>query len=528
MVKRFILLFVISFMFVDGFCQQNLNVANVKIDYVNLTIEEALEKAEKTKRMVMINFYNNKIGAWRLTDNYIENDTVANILNSRFINLKINLADSAKSNEVAKQFNVTDWEFVFLDENANVKYRVGGGINVINKDYFLSCAQIAWDKKNTDPANGVQFISETLENILSMGKKANNLIFIDCYTKWCVPCSMMSNQVFPLKQVGDYLNSRFVCAEFDMETPQGNEVGKRYAVQLYPTYLILNPEGEEVGRLIGKMDADDLIQKVDSLLMQHWEKEKKILERMINSVNLEDNSTSTTQETLNMFSRRFHMFFPHFSEREKILYVLDNFQSPWLQKGYLTIPLQVYLYTEGLNSHTEELLSIVKAKTSSPKIKEKVNELHKEYYPFRRGVIAPEIKLPGEDAREVRLSDFKGKYVLIDIWATWCKGCVERFPKFLELTKLQAIRDDLVLMTIAMEKDDGERWQDFLNKNGYSKKVVHLLSARDNKQFEKDYCVGGLPRYLLVDPDGKILKYWGVASVGTENDPRSILEMELK
>ena len=60
----------------------------------------------------------------------------------------------------------------------------------------------------------------TLEGALEKAKTGNKYVFVDCYTSWCGPCKLMTENIFPSKTVGDYMNNRFVCVKFDMEKYQ--------------------------------------------------------------------------------------------------------------------------------------------------------------------------------------------------------------------------------------------------------------------------------------------------------------------
>lgn len=98
---------------------------------------------------------------------------------------------------------------------------------------------------------GTKFTEDTFAKVQKAAEKANKPIFIDVYTTWCGPCKHLSNNIFPAKIVGDYMNATFVNTKFDAEKGEGIELAKKYAVKNYPTLLILNSKGEELGRLIG-------------------------------------------------------------------------------------------------------------------------------------------------------------------------------------------------------------------------------------------------------------------------------------
>lgn len=64
---------------------------------------------------------------------------------------------------------------------------------------------------------GIKFEDITFNEALKKAKEQGKLIFMDCYTTWCGPCKMMSNQVFKQKQVGDFFNQNFVNLKVDMK-----------------------------------------------------------------------------------------------------------------------------------------------------------------------------------------------------------------------------------------------------------------------------------------------------------------------
>lgn len=104
----------------------------------------------------------------------------------------------------------------------------------------------------------------TLEKALEKAKKENKLVFVDTYTSWCMPCKYMANTIFPKKEMGEYLNERFVCVKFNTEEGEGAEIMKRYEISAFPTFLILNMEGEVQHKIVGGSEtAEDFIKRVE-------------------------------------------------------------------------------------------------------------------------------------------------------------------------------------------------------------------------------------------------------------------------
>jgi thiol-disulfide isomerase/thioredoxin len=102
------------------------------------------------------------------------------------------------------------------------------------------------------------------------------------------------------------------------------------------------------------------------------------------------------------------------------------------------------------------------------------------------------------------LEDYKGKYVYIDIWATWCSPCLAQLP---DLKKVEKKFHDknIEFLSISVDKPkDYEKWKKMVVDKDLQ--GVQLLADNNfNSKFIKDYAVIGIPRFILIDPHGKIV-----------------------
>lgn len=91
-------------------------------------------------------------------------------------------------------------------------------------------------------AQGINFKSLILNDAMTkaIDPAKPKLILIDCYSTWCIPCIEMAQMEFPKQVAEDYFNPKFVSIKFDMENGEGKEIGKKYNLTAYPTFLILN------------------------------------------------------------------------------------------------------------------------------------------------------------------------------------------------------------------------------------------------------------------------------------------------
>jgi len=128
---------------------------------------------------------------------------------------------------------------------------------------------------------------------------------------------------------------------------------------------------------------------------------------------------------------------------------------------------------------------------------------------IKAGQIAPEFTLPDKDGNEINLSDYRGQYVVIDFWASWCHFCREENP---ELVSLYADYRDKGFEIVGVSIDtDKTSWLNAVEADG-----IQYIQLIDIKGFESpvvvEYGVVSIPRMILLDPNGKILLVTSKAS----------------
>lgn len=112
----------------------------------------------------------------------------------------------------------------------------------------------------------VNFRKIELDEALKAAQAEKKLVFVDCFTEWCGPCKKMSNEEFVKPEAGNYFNPKFVCIKVDMEKGKGPDMAKKYSVNAYPTFLILNTDGSLRGRYVGAAEIDKFIDNIEGVL----------------------------------------------------------------------------------------------------------------------------------------------------------------------------------------------------------------------------------------------------------------------
>ena len=120
------------------------------------------------------------------------------------------------------------------------------------------------------------------------------------------------------------------------------------------------------------------------------------------------------------------------------------------------------------------------------------------------GAVAPDFEQPDAQGNKVKLSDFKGRYVLLDFWASWCGPCRAENPEVVKAFNTYKDRSFTVLGVSLDKEDKRDAWQQAIVKDGLVWTQVADLKGWENSA-AKLYEVHAIPQNYLIDPTGKIV-----------------------
>ena len=136
-------------------------------------------------------------------------------------------------------------------------------------------------------------------------------------------------------------------------------------------------------------------------------------------------------------------------------------------------------------------------------VAEEYAEYVRVYTNLMPGKVAPDFELISDKGETLRLSDLYGQYLFIDVWATWCGGCVMEIPYMEKLQEHFANDKRIKLISISWDYTQ-KVWLDYLKKRPATW-AQYIVDEENMDVMKKEYRMTGIPRFLLLDPEGRII-----------------------
>jgi thiol-disulfide isomerase/thioredoxin len=191
------------------------------------------------------------------------------------------------------------------------------------------------------------------------------------------------------------------------------------------------------------------------------------------------------------------------------------------------------------NENMESVYNFFMKNSTNDDTKKKLTETFENNKSLVNGKPSPQfVNYENHKGGDLSLTDLKGKYVYVDVWATWCGPCIAEIPSLKEVEK-QFHGQNVEFVSISADNGRGYKGETLeekalLAKEGWSKMIaekelggIQLYADKAfNSSFLKDYQINSIPRFILIDPNGNIVN----GDAPRPSDPKlvELLESELK
>ncbi|MCH5226307.1 MAG: TlpA family protein disulfide reductase [Muribaculaceae bacterium] len=183
----------------------------------------------------------------------------------------------------------------------------------------------------------------------------------------------------------------------------------------------------------------------------------------------------------------------------QIKFIQENPESPAAALALLNLDGEDYinLYDNMPDSFTTTIVYPL-AELQYKQEKKNVEMAQKQQALQSGSVDAPDFTLKDIEGKDVSLSEFKGKWVILDFWGTWCPWCIKGFPELKKAYEEYAGKLEIIGIDC---RDSEEAWKAGVEK--YQLPWVNVYN-HDNSNVLNDYGVQGFPTKAIVNPEGKI------------------------
>jgi peroxiredoxin len=272
----------------------------------------------------------------------------------------------------------------------------------------------------------------------------------------------------------------------------------------YTTYITINPQNMLNSEIFGGTTQKEyeLMQKRLSSLnfkeitnqLNHFSSEK---EKTTNSIEL--SFISSKIDSLSYEYKKLKLE----SVQIRIEFIREN-PSSYVSANALQ---NILKQSEGLQiiDRIQSLYNNLNEKIKNSTVGTQIKQELQYFYGSKVGAYAPDFSLIDQNGEILKLSSLKGKFVLLDFWASWCAPCIEEFPHLKTIYKNNS--DNLEIIGISRDENT-EKWKNAIQKYELGLWKQLSLKENENTELEKQYFVNAIPVKVLINSDGIIIGKW--------------------
>lgn len=210
---------------------------------------------------------------------------------------------------------------------------------------------------------------------------------------------------------------------------------------------------------------------------------------------------SLTYSYLQWYQKRY----PAAQGESKGIYYLITLKKLITNQEVINSLADVYIknYLGSMPKDTEEVYAYYKTLSTNKQALAEIDSIYSAYKNLVSGGEALDFVMENVKGKQFNLSDFKGKAVYIDVWATWCGPCKAEIPYMEKLAAHYAKNKKIELISISID-EDREKWEKILAADKPEWKQFIAPGAWQS-ELCGNYHINSIPRFLFFDKDGKVI-----------------------
>jgi peroxiredoxin len=207
----------------------------------------------------------------------------------------------------------------------------------------------------------------------------------------------------------------------------------------------------------------------------------------------------SSRDSLQLVFQNGYQTYNHAMNTIRLAYVKAN---PGSFTSLLLLP-EIVEYSQNYNQIDSLYASLGDDIKKSPSAKI-INEKFKNDRLLSIGAVAPDFSQPDVNGKQVKLSDFRGKYILVDFWASWCGPCRQENPNVVRIYN-QFKDKNFTILGVSLDRPGAKQaWLKAIEDDKLAWTQVSDLNFWKNEAAVK-YGIQAIPQNFLLDPQGKIL-----------------------